>query len=138
MRHRNDPDRLNRLLQFVGEHPEPAWRAESPPPLPTDFPYRVENDFRGYDLFVYQNQWFAQPVGVPFDASQAEILWAPDEESIHMQVEARTPNHSGQLPPGRVERFVRNLLAEPIHCLPRRAWRTGGRVLKKLKKKVQT
>jgi hypothetical protein len=134
---RNDPDRLAKFLGHVAEHSESSWRSSNPPVSPPDFAYRVENDYRGYDLFVYQNEWFAHPVGVPFDLLTDNTLWGEDEESIRLQVVSRSPNHPGPQPPGRVKRLVRNLLAEPIHCLPHRAWRVGNRVLKKLRKKVQ-
>jgi GT2 family glycosyltransferase len=136
-RHRNDPEQFNEFLQFVAEHPEPGWRRDDQPALPTDFVYRVENDFRGYDLFVYQGDWFAQPVGQEFHDSQADILWGSDEESIRLQVVSQTPDHAGPPPTGRVRRFVKDLFAEPIHCLPRRAWRASGRVLGKLRNKFQ-
>jgi len=137
VRPRNNSDRLTEFLRFVAEHPEPDWQADNPPALPPNFAYRVENDYRGYDLFVYEEDWFAQPTSLGFDAAQADILWGPDEESIRSQVASRSPNHPGPQPPGRIQRFVRNLLAEPIHCLPRRAWRVAGRALDKRRKKTQ-
>ena len=136
-RSRCETERFANFLQFVSEHTETAWHGSNAPASPPDFAYRVENNFRGYDLFVYQNEWFAQPVGLDFDAAQGDTLWAPDEETIRMQVVALSPEHPGPQAPGTVQRFVRNLLAEPIHCLPRRAWRAGGRAIKKLGKKVK-
>jgi hypothetical protein len=137
IRIRNDADRFNEFLQYVADHPETTWRADNLPSTPYDFVYRVENDFRGYDLFVYQREWFAQKVGQEFDESQADTLWGPDEESIRLQVVSRTPDYCSPQRSGSVRRFVKNLFAEPIHCLPRRAWRAGGRVIGKLRKKVQ-
>ncbi len=137
IRQQSDEEQFHEFLQFVAEHPEPGWRADNPEITSPDFAYRVESDFRGYDLFVYQGEWFAQPVGQEFDDSLVDTLWSSDEESIRLQVVSRTPAYAGPQPPNSVRRLVKNLLAEPIHCLPRRAWRVGGRVLGKLRKKVQ-
>jgi hypothetical protein len=105
--------------------------------MPPDFAYRVENNYRGYDLYVYRDEWFAHPAGVEIDNEQAETLWAPDEEGIRSLINTVSPESPpSQLRSGRVRRFVRNLLAEPLHCLPRRAWRAGERALGKLRKKV--
>jgi GT2 family glycosyltransferase len=137
VRNRNDSQRFNQFLEFVAEHPEPDWRAGKSTAMTADFTYQVECDFRGYDLFVYQGEWFAQPVGQEFDDSHADILCGSDEESIKLQVIARTPDYAGPQPVGSVRRFVKNVFAEPIHCLPRRAWRAGGRVLGKFRNKAQ-
>lgn len=133
---RNDGERFARFLKHVAEHGEPDWRAHAPI-APADFLYRVEKDYRGYDLFVYRGEWFAQPVNEDLEVTQANILWGPDEEGIRMQVASLTAGYEGPQPRGTVRRLVEKVFAEPIHCLPRRAWRAGGRVLGKLRNKAK-
>lgn len=137
---RDSRDRLSDFLQFVAQNPEPLWIANALPTEPPDFVYRIENDYRGFDLFIHRNEWFAVPAGGngydPARAARGDypiLLRGPDEVNIRSQVRAATPNHVPPQPPGRMRRFVRNLVCEPIHTFPRRAWRATKRKLLKTK-----
>ena len=128
VRHGNHTDRFAAFLRYVAEHPETDWQAAA---STSDFVYRVDTDFRGYDLFVCRGEWYACPTGRGFDIARNDTLICEDEESIRLLVTAKSPNHCGKRRPTKIKRFMRNLLAEPLHCLPRRALRVAGRVLKK-------
>ncbi len=132
-------DRLPEFLRFVAEHPEPLWTTAARPTEPPDFVYHVDNDYRGFDLVIYRDEWFALPCGRgPFDPARAacgeysNLLRSPDEVGIRAQVERATPHYQPPRPPGRVRQFVRNVLSEPLHTFPRRALRATKRQLLKV------
>lgn len=129
-------DRLPEFLDFVAEHPEPEWRADSLPTAPPDFVYQIDADYRGFDVYMHRGEWVAVPVGCGGydpDREYAVCLRGHDEASIRAQMWAATPEYAGPRPAGRVKKLVSSLMCEPLHTLPRRAWRAARRKLLKSK-----
>lgn len=121
---------LDAMLKFVAEHPEPGWVAGAQPTEPPDFVYQADRDYRGFDLFVHRGRWFAQPVADgAFDPSRPDLLRADGEEPLREQIDAQRGTEPWPRPPGKFRRIVRDLMAEPLHCLPRRAWRKARRAM---------
>jgi hypothetical protein len=128
--------KLEDILHRVATRPEPDWVAGAQPVAQPDFVYQVDRDDRGFDLFVYKNQWLAIPTGTaPHDPAgiaagrYPHVLTAGDEESLRQQIDSLRGADRLRPPPNRWQRFRRDLFGEPLHQLPRRVWRTVRRKL---------
>ena len=122
-------DDLPAFLRHVAAVAEPEWVAGTQPNEPPDFVYQVDRDDRGFALSVHRDKWSARPAGTSPTAPPS--LTAGDEESLRLQIDALKGGDRKPRPPARWERFRRDLFGEPLHQLPRRAWRKVRTRLKK-------
>jgi hypothetical protein len=92
--------------------------------------YQVDRNDRGFDLFVHKSIWYAIPTGTgPLDPVAAAhglypfLLPGDCEYAVRKQLDIIRGLSRLPPPPGQWERLRRDVFSEPLHQLPRRAWR---------------
>jgi hypothetical protein len=120
---------VERFLDFVKHREEPGWRLGAQPAGPPDTVYWAAREYRGFNIFAHAGAWYGvSDLVLTFDPRKAErgdyapLLRAGRVEDVTAAIDADPDD-------GPRVGLRRRLLAEPLHRLPRRAWRQARRLL---------
>jgi hypothetical protein len=126
-----------RLLQLVGDRPEPTWQAGCQPSLPSERVYKIEHDYFGFDIYCHADRWHALPTGAaPLDAGKLKQgryrhLWQASSQPDLRELLPTDPERwqeqqkSGAWP----VRMWRKFRSQPLHHLPWRIARSARRLV---------
>jgi hypothetical protein len=128
---------IEQFLDFVRHTEEPGWVAGAQPAGPPDCVYWAERDYKGFNIFAHAGDWYGvSDLVTTFDPGKARRggyrpLWRADRvEDVQTAID--TSPAAGGARGGALDGVRRRLLAEPLHRLPRRAWRQARRFLSSL------
>jgi hypothetical protein len=131
---------IRQFLDFVRTREEPAWEVGAQPAGPPDCVYWAERGYEGWNIFAHAGTWYAVGDWVTaFDPRRARqggyhpLLQGHRVESVQAAIDAY-PAAGGSRGSGGgpLDGIRRRLLAQPLHRLPRRAWRQSRRLLSSL------
>jgi hypothetical protein len=118
---------LDELISQLAEKEEPQWKVGRPAPNADDV-YCVARDFQGFNVFLYNGEWYAlKPGEGDFDPKRAKGYRALLHGESEYALQQLIAYYNG-LPKGLWGR----LWAQPISRLPQRVWRRVGKELARL------
>ena len=131
---------IEQFLDLVKNREEPAWRVGAQPAGPPACVYFAERDCKGFNIFAHAGTWYGVSNRVTtFDPGKARrggyrpLFQADRVEGVHAEIHARrAAGDSGATAAGPLDGIRRRLGAQPLHCLPCRAWRQARRFLSSL------
>ena len=131
---------IERFLDFVKSKDEPSWRVGAQPAGPPSYVYCAERDCDGFNIFAHAGTWYGVSNRVTtFDPAKAHrggyrpLLQAGRVEGVNAAIDALVAAGGNDAAgSGPLDRLGRRLAAQPLHCLPRRAWRQSRRFLSSL------